>query len=292
MQNNCFQKDRILSRKQETLCGSHPHHRRYLGSVFVDLLVRDLPGTALPHLVHRGLVLEAIVQPEGSDQVLEPPDAARQAEGAREGGPVGWVVGCFAGAGGGGRRRGGRLLLRPGFLVDVGEDVDLMEVKAELAQQRDDPAGGKRKHLPKISRARWLWRGPVPAEAETPAAILGFHLGFPHTAITLSFCRSEAKKPCWSPKTHYSKAQGTRGGGSGSCHPPMGTAAVAAWLRGAAGVSGHQHLRLPLFVHPVDLPADEHPDFALCPPLLAPQEVGDEQRETWPQNTPWETRRW
>lgn len=39
------------------------------------------------------------------------------------------------------------------------------------------------------------------------------------------------------------------------------------------------HVRLPLLVHPVDLPADKHPDPAFSPPLLAPQEVGDEQRQ-------------
>lgn len=115
-----------------------PRHRCYLGSVFIDFLIRNLPGTSLPHLVHRGLVFEAVVQPEGGDQVVEPPDAARQADGAGKGGPGG-----FGDAEGRGRRRGGRLLLRPGFLVDVGKDVDLVEAEAELAQQRDNPAGGK-----------------------------------------------------------------------------------------------------------------------------------------------------
>lgn len=68
---------------------------------------------------------------------------------------------------------------------------------------------------------------------------------------------------------------------SSLCHPP--------WDSGSSQVaercSGCQHLRLPLLIHPVDLPTDKHPDFALPPPLLAPQEVGDEQRETCPQNT-------
>lgn len=44
------------------------------------------------------------------------------------------------------------LLLWPGFLVDVREDVDLMEAEAELAQQRDNPNGRKRTNFPKISR--------------------------------------------------------------------------------------------------------------------------------------------
>lgn len=72
--------------------------------------------------------------------------------------------------------------------------------------------------------------------------------------------------------------------GSSFCHHP--------WDRRGSQVakrcSGHQHLRLPLLVHPVDLSTNKHPDFALSPPLLAPQEVGDEQRETCPQNTRWE----
>lgn len=47
--------------------------------------------------------------------------------------------------------KGGWLLLWPGFLVDVREDVDLMETKAKLAQQRDNPNGGKRTYFPKVS---------------------------------------------------------------------------------------------------------------------------------------------
>lgn len=54
----------------------------------------------------------------------------------------------------GGHREGGGgwLLLWPGFLVDVRKDVDLMEAEAELAQQRDNPNGGKRTHFPKVSK--------------------------------------------------------------------------------------------------------------------------------------------
>lgn len=51
--------------------------QRYLGSVPVHLLIRDLPGTAMPQLVHRRLVLEAIVQPEGRNQLIKSPDAAK-----------------------------------------------------------------------------------------------------------------------------------------------------------------------------------------------------------------------
>lgn len=41
----------------------------------------------------------------------------------------------------------------------------------------------------------------------------------------------------------------------------------------------HWHIRLPLLVHPVDLPTNKHPDLAFSPALLAPKEVGDEQCE-------------
>lgn len=123
-----------------------PRHWWYLGSVFIDLLIRNLPGTALPHLIHCGLIFEAIVQPEGSDEFVKPLDAATQADSAEEEG-----LGRFGVRGAGGR--GGRwLLLWPGFLVDVREDVDLMEAEAKLAQQRDNPDGGKRTHFSQISR--------------------------------------------------------------------------------------------------------------------------------------------
>lgn len=46
--------------------------------MLAELLVGDLPGAAVPHLTHRSLVLEAIIQPEGRDQVVEPLDAARR----------------------------------------------------------------------------------------------------------------------------------------------------------------------------------------------------------------------
>lgn len=124
-----------------------PWHWCYLGSVFIDLLIRNLPGTALPHLIHCGLIFEAIVQPEGSDELVEPLDAATQVDSAEEEG-----LGRFGGAGEAGGRRVGWLLLWPGFLVDVREDVDLMEAEAELAQQRNNPDGGKRTHFPQISR--------------------------------------------------------------------------------------------------------------------------------------------
>lgn len=124
-----------------------PQHWNYLGSVFIDLLIRNLPGTALSHLIHCSLVFEAIVQPEGSDEFIKPLDAATQADSAKEEG-----LGRFGGAGGAQRRGGGWLLFWPGFLVDVREDVDLMEAEAEFAQQRDNPNGGKRTHFPKVSR--------------------------------------------------------------------------------------------------------------------------------------------
>ena len=41
----------------------------------VHLLIRDLPGTAVPQLIHRRLILEAVVQPEGRNQLIKPPDA-------------------------------------------------------------------------------------------------------------------------------------------------------------------------------------------------------------------------
>lgn len=72
--------------------------------------------------------------------------------------------------------------------------------------------------------------------------------------------------------------------GNSLCHHPQDSGSGQV----AKSCNGHQHLRLPLLIHPVDLPADKHPDFALCPPLFAPQEVGNEQRETWPENTGWE----
>lgn len=41
------------------------------------------------------------------------------------------------------------------------------------------------------------------------------------------------------------------------------------------------HLRLSLFVHPVDLASNKHSDLAFAPSLLAVQEVGDEEGEAW-----------
>lgn len=61
-----------------------PQHWCYLGSVFIDLLIRNLPGTALSHLIHCGLIFEAIVQPEGSDEFIKSLDAATQADSAKE----------------------------------------------------------------------------------------------------------------------------------------------------------------------------------------------------------------
>lgn len=75
-----------------------PWHPCYLGSVFIDLLIRNLPGTALSHLIHCGLVFEAIVQPEGSDEFIKPLDAATQADSAEEEGS-GQVWGCWGGTG-------------------------------------------------------------------------------------------------------------------------------------------------------------------------------------------------
>jgi hypothetical protein len=40
------------------------------------------------------------------------------------------------------------------------------------------------------------------------------------------------------------------------------------------------HLRLSLFVHPVDLAPNKHSDLAFAPSLLAVQEIGDEEGET------------
>lgn len=160
MPDKFFQKGWILSQKQEP-----PQHRCYLGSVFIDLIIRNLPGTALPQLVHCRLVFEAIVQPEGSDQLVEPPDAARQAGGAREAG--------LGVPGLGGRRGGGWLLLWPGFLVDVGEDVDLVEAEAELAQQRDDAVGGKGTRFPQESGARPLARAGTQPGRSRPLSSRG-----------------------------------------------------------------------------------------------------------------------
>lgn len=83
--------------------------------------------------------------------------------------------------------------------------------------------------------------------------------------------------------------------GAGAAAPttrPWGQRWWPPGCEGLRGTSSCHHLRLPLLVHPVDLPTDKHPDFALSPPLLAPQEVGDEQCETCPQNTRWQMRRW
>lgn len=41
------------------------------------------------------------------------------------------------------------------------------------------------------------------------------------------------------------------------------------------------HLRLSLFVHPVDLAPNKYPDLAFAPSLLAVQEIGDEEGEAW-----------
>lgn len=46
------------------------------------------------------------------------------------------------------------------------------------------------------------------------------------------------------------------------------------------------HLRLSLFVHPVDLASNKHSDLAFAPSLLAVQEVGDEEGETWQGRSP------
>lgn len=40
------------------------------------------------------------------------------------------------------------------------------------------------------------------------------------------------------------------------------------------------HLRLSLFVHPVDLAPNKHSYLAFAPSLLAVQEIGDEEGET------------
>lgn len=83
----------------------------------------------MSHLIHCGLIFEAIVQPEGSDELIKSLDAATQADSAKEEG-----LGRFGGAVGARGREGRWLLLWPGFLVDVREDVDLVEAEAELAQ--------------------------------------------------------------------------------------------------------------------------------------------------------------
>lgn len=41
------------------------------------------------------------------------------------------------------------------------------------------------------------------------------------------------------------------------------------------------HLRLSLFVHPVDLAPNKHSDLAFAPSPLAVQEIGDEEGEAW-----------
>lgn len=46
------------------------------------------------------------------------------------------------------------------------------------------------------------------------------------------------------------------------------------------------HLRLSLFVHPVDLAPNKHSDLALAPSLLAVQEIGDEEGEAWQGQSP------
>lgn len=148
----------------------------------VHLLIGDLPGTAVPQLVHRRLVLEAVVQPEGCDQLFEPPDAARQGHRAGTGtacspscceglGVVGLKTGICAvrraAAQAGLRGQGVCLLLRPGLLVDVRQDVDLVEAQAEFAQQGHDPV---------------TERGTVP-RAQRPAA----EPGHPCTFCTATY---------------------------------------------------------------------------------------------------------
>lgn len=46
------------------------------------------------------------------------------------------------------------------------------------------------------------------------------------------------------------------------------------------------HLRLSLFVHPVDLAPNKHPDLAFAPSLLSVQEIGDEEGEAWQGQSP------
>lgn len=46
------------------------------------------------------------------------------------------------------------------------------------------------------------------------------------------------------------------------------------------------HLRLSLFIHPVDLASDEHADLAFAPSLLAVQEIRDEEGEAWQGRSP------
>lgn len=51
---------------------TRPSSLPHLDPVLVNFLIRDLPGTVPPHLGDGGLVLEAVVQAEGRDHVLEP----------------------------------------------------------------------------------------------------------------------------------------------------------------------------------------------------------------------------
>lgn len=46
------------------------------------------------------------------------------------------------------------------------------------------------------------------------------------------------------------------------------------------------HLRLSLFIHPVDLTPNEHSDLAFAPSLLAVQEIRDEEGEAWQGRSP------
>lgn len=46
------------------------------------------------------------------------------------------------------------------------------------------------------------------------------------------------------------------------------------------------HLRLSLFIHPVDLAPNEHADLAFAPSLLAVQEIRDEEGEAWQGRSP------
>lgn len=160
MPNKFFQKDWTLSQKQEL-----PQHQRYLVSVFMDLVIRNLPGTALPQLVHRGLVFEAVVQPEGSDQFVEPLDAARQAGGAR-----GEGLGRFGGLGGGGE--GGGYCSGRGFWLMSGRTWTSWKLRRNLLSRETMLSEG-RGHVLRGTAAR---SGGGPAW-QKPAAALASHAG-------------------------------------------------------------------------------------------------------------------
>lgn len=118
-----------------------------------------------------------------------------------------------------GRRGRGWLLLWPGFLVDVREDVDLVEAEAELAQQRDDPTRGKWTHFFQKSHSRpgreLPWQKPPP-----PSSVCTWF--FSHSKIPLIFGGARQSSQVGAHRSHYGKVWGAWGGEAAPATHPWG----------------------------------------------------------------------